>query len=87
LFIWRSHLLARERGERTAGSLRFTLTAAYLLLLPVLFSYALNGWLVRWSLPEFTSAFVGLLSSVQVLVVSALGLLAAGVVGFVIKKA
>jgi hypothetical protein len=86
LFIWRSHLLARERGERTAGSLRFTLTAAYLLLLPVLFSYALNGWLVQWSLPEFASAFVGLLSAVQVLVVSALGLLAAGVVGFLIKK-
>jgi hypothetical protein len=54
-------------------------TVIYLLMLPVLFSFGLNGPLVTWALPDFASTFLAFLSLVQVLVVAVLGLLLCGV--------
>ena len=73
-FIWRSGVLRMGKDERSAALMRFSMSVIFFLLLPVLVSYALNGWLTTWTLPEFTSAFVSLLSTVQVLVVAAVGL-------------
>ena len=46
----------------------------YLLLFPVLVHFSLNGATATWTLPEFWSAFIGLLSLIQILVVAAVGL-------------
>ena len=77
VFIWRSGVLRLGKDERTAALMRFSLSLVFILLLPVLFSYALNGWLPVWTLPEFSSAFVSLLATVQILVAAAAGLVLA----------
>ncbi len=59
--------------------LDLVLTTLYILALPVLFSFALNGALVTWALPEFASTFLGFLSLIQVLIVAVLGLLLCGI--------
>jgi hypothetical protein len=74
VFIWRGGVLDLGNDERSAALMRFSMSVISLLLLPVLVSYALNGWLTSWTLPEFTSAFVSLLSTVQIMVVAAAGL-------------
>jgi hypothetical protein len=59
--------------------LDLALTILYLLLLPVLFSFGLNGPLVTWALPDFASTFLAFLSLLQVLIVAVLGLLLCGI--------
>lgn len=54
-------------------------TMLYLLALPILLHAAINGPLVTWTLPEFYSAYLALLSLTQSIVIAALGLLLAGV--------
>jgi ABC-type phosphate/phosphonate transport system permease subunit len=58
--------------------LGLTLTVAYLLLLPVLWSFVLNGTLVTWTLPEMVSMFLGFISLIQILVVAVVGLALTG---------
>ncbi len=70
----------RQGALRAAGStLSLTWTILYLLFLPVLVSFALNGVLVTWTLPDFLSMFLAFLSILQVLVVAVVGLLLSGV--------
>ena len=56
---------------------------AYLLLLPALWSFALNGAVITWTLPDFPSMFLGFLSLLQILVLPLVGtvlsIVAAGV--------
>jgi len=59
-------------------SLGFALLVIYLISLPVLVSFALNGLVVRWTLPHFPSMFPAFLSILQALVVAAAGLMLAG---------
>ncbi len=59
--------------------LELALTILYLLALPVLFSFGLNGVLVTWSLPDFASLFLGFLSLAQALFVAVFGLLLCGI--------
>jgi len=66
----------RKGAETALGYLWFTL---YLLALPILLSFAINGSSVTWTLPEFYSLFIGLLSLIQSMIVAALGLLLVGV--------
>jgi hypothetical protein len=65
----------RRAAEVTLGYVWFTL---YLLAVPILLSFAVNGPLVVLTLPEFYSLFVGLLSMIQALFVAAVGLLLTG---------
>jgi hypothetical protein len=67
---------ARKAAETTLGYLWFTL---YLLALPILLSYAINGFTITWTLPEWYTMFIGLLSLIQMLVVALLGILMVGV--------
>ncbi len=46
----------------------------YLLVLPILMSFAINGFSVTWTLPEWNTLFIGLLSLIQVLFVALAGL-------------
>jgi hypothetical protein len=66
----------RKAAETALGYLWFTL---YLLALPILLSFAINGFTVTWTLPEFYSLFIGLLCLIQSMIVAALGLLLVGV--------
>jgi hypothetical protein len=73
-------LKAFRRGPRQASevALGLTLLTAYLLLLPVLWSYVLNGVRVTWTLPEMSSMFLAFISLIQILVVAVAGLALTG---------
>jgi hypothetical protein len=68
-------------GSRKAAetSLGFVFLTIYLLALPVLVSFAVNGPLVTWTLPEFYTSYIALLSLIQGLLVAAIGLLLMGI--------
>lgn len=78
-------LHAFEDGPRKAAetSLGFVFFTIYLLALPILVSFAVNGILVTWTLPEFYTSYLALLSLIQWLLVAALGLLLAGAAGLI----
>lgn len=73
-------LHAFESGPHQASetSLGFVLFTLYLLALPVLVSFAINGILVTWTLPEFYTIFIALLSLIQWRFVVAVGLALTG---------
>jgi hypothetical protein len=74
----------RGGPERAASlTIALALVTVYLLALPILWSYALNGLFVTWALPEFGSLFLGLISGVQALAVAAGGLLLGGVAALI----
>lgn len=64
-------------GEATLWTLDMVLFIIYLLLLPGLWSYALNGTLVGWTLPHFRSMFLSFLALIQMLTVAVVGILLA----------
>ncbi len=80
-FIPMIGLRAFRRSPRAAAgiSLGFVWFTLYLLALPVLLSFALNGVTVTWTLPEFYTLYIGLLSIIQSLIVAAIGLLLTGI--------
>jgi hypothetical protein len=51
----------------------------YLLALPILLSFAINGLSVTWTLPEWNTIFIGLLSLIQWLFVALAGLFLIGI--------
>lgn len=55
------------------------LTTVFLTSLPVVISFVLNGALVTWTLPDYFTSFLALISLIEVLVLSASSLLLAGV--------
>ncbi|MFA5874935.1 MAG: alkaline phosphatase family protein, partial [Anaerolineales bacterium] len=65
----------RKAAETALGYIWFTI---YLLALPILLSFAINGFTVTWTLPEFYTLFIGLLSLIQSLIVAAVGLVLVG---------
>ena len=63
----------------------FSLLTIYLLFIPVLFSYALNGWKAAWALPEYNSVTVAFINTLQILFIAVLGIGLAGVLNLVIS--
>lgn len=55
------------------------LTTVFLTSLPVVLSFVLNGALVTWTLPDYFTSFLALLSLIQILVLSGSCLLLAGI--------
>lgn len=78
LVLWR--LGASRKSPRYAAgiSLWLALFSIYLLSLPVLLSFTINGLLVGWTLPDFSSMFLAFLALIQILFVGILGLLFGG---------
>jgi hypothetical protein len=74
-------LKAFHHGVRQAAkqSLALVWVIIYILSLPVLFNFSLNGFLVDWRLPDFPSSFLGFLSLVQILFVGLLGPVLTGI--------
>jgi hypothetical protein len=66
-------------GQTASLSLGLALVTIYLLALPVLWSFFLNGALVTWTLPDFASTFLAFLSLIQILIVAVWGILLTGV--------
>lgn len=64
-----------RRGPRQAAELALglTLITVYLLSLPVLWSFMLNGALVTWTLPDMGSLFLAFIALIQILIVAVLG--------------
>jgi hypothetical protein len=78
LVWWGLRALDKSPVEATGSGLSFTFVVIYTLLLPVLWSYVLNGVFITWTLPDFPSLYLGFISGVQILAVAVLGLLGAG---------
>ena len=71
-----------KRRQAAETTLAMTFVILYLLSLPILWSFALNGALgavVSWTLPDVASAFMAVLFTLQSLVVAAAGLVLTGV--------
>jgi len=84
LIAWLVVLLGRKAFQGGAGqaaslTLGLALVTIYLLALPVLWSFLLNGALVTWALPDFASTFLAFLSGIQILIVAVLGIVLTGV--------
>jgi hypothetical protein len=63
-------------GSRRAAeyTLALTFSILYLHALIILWSYSLNGVIITWALPDFSSMFLGFLSLLQSLMVASVGL-------------
>jgi hypothetical protein len=79
IFLLGYHVFRQRPAQSANTVLNWILVTVALLALPVLFSYTANGLLVTWRLPNFLSMFLGFLSVLQILLVSVLGMLLAGI--------
>jgi hypothetical protein len=75
---------ARKAAEASLQSVWFVL---YLLAIPVLLNFSINGVTPTWTLPEFTVQFLGFFALVQCLFVAAVGLLLTGIAALIAKFA
>lgn len=66
---------SRHAAETTLGFVFFII---YLLALPILVGFAVNGFVVTWTLPEFYTSYISLISLIQWIFVAIFGLLLAG---------
>ena len=76
-------ILNRRAGALSIAAelaIQQALVITAVLLLPVLWSFVLNGALISWILPEFASSFTGLLCLVQILFVCLSACLLVGVI-------
>lgn len=73
-----THFLERDPLQAGLAALDLVFASIWLLSLPVWWSVFLNGALITWTLPEFSSMFLGFLSLVQILMLAVLGMLLAG---------
>lgn len=73
-------LRAFQTGSRKAAetTLGFVFITIYLLALPILVSFAVNGFVVTWALPEFYTSYLALLSLIQWIFVAVFGLVLTG---------
>jgi hypothetical protein len=68
---------AKKAINTTLGYMWVTI---YLLALPILLSFAINGVLVTWTLPEWYTLFIGLLCLIQTLAIALVGLFMTGII-------
>jgi len=68
----------REPGEASWLTLELTLVTVFLLALPVVWHFMLNGIMATWTLPDQASMFLAFISILQILVVSISGLVLIG---------
>ena len=76
---WFKHT-PRQAAE---SALAFTFVTIYLLSLPILLSFAINGTLVTWTTPEMASMFLSFLSLLQALIVAIVGLILTGITSLI----
>lgn len=86
LALWR-RLFRLSPGEAARWTFELAFMVVFMLAIPILWSFALNGASATWTLPHFTSMFLGFLSLIQILAVSAVSLILAGVTGIIARAA
>ncbi|MHC1739532.1 MAG: alkaline phosphatase family protein [Anaerolineaceae bacterium] len=69
-----------EAAKRTFGLI---LTTAFIAGIPAILNFVLNGVLVTWTLPNYLFSFLFILSGIQILVISLLGLVLVGITALV----
>ncbi len=74
-----SKVLKQKPVEAVLNTFGLGLTTVFLLALPVTLSFVLNGVLVTWTLPDYLTSFLSLLSLIQILVICAITLILAGI--------
>lgn len=84
IVAWLFTMLASKAFKKGPGIsvrivLRFLWCILFLLAIPIFVSFAINGFVVTWSLPEWHTLFLGLLSLIQILILGVLGLLLVGI--------
>ncbi len=67
----------RKAISTMLGYIWFTI---YLLAIPIFVSFAINGFVVTWTLPEWYTLFIGLLCLIQLMAVAIVGLLMTGII-------
>jgi hypothetical protein len=65
----------RRTIDITLGYIWFII---YLLALPILLNFAINGFMVKWTLPDWYTIFIGLLCLIQVIIVALVGVIMVG---------
>ena len=83
LFAWLAmslglRLFNKPTRQAAMYSLGFVFITLYLLALPIAWSYALNGGLLSWTLPDVASRFLEVLFTLQGMIVAVTGLLLTG---------
>jgi hypothetical protein len=78
----RLKLLGLGRAQAAGRTLDLALVTIYLLAVPILLHFAINGLFITWALPDFQIFFLALLALIQVLFVALSGLLLAGLSAF-----
>ncbi|NOY98172.1 MAG: hypothetical protein GXP40_03070 [Chloroflexi bacterium] len=81
----RLNIFRKGAAKAAQATLALTCITLYLLLLPILWSYALNGAVVTWALPDLASMFMGFISIVQSLMVAVIGLALTGVAALIAR--
>jgi hypothetical protein len=93
---WLAALLDRgvfrlSPSQAALWSLNLSLVTVWLVSLPLLWSFVLNGLSITWTVPDFPSLFHGFLSLLQILFLSVMGIalagIAAGVAGYQVRRA
>jgi hypothetical protein len=73
------HYYKLTPGEATLKTFSLVFTVAFINGLPAILSFVLNGALLTWTLPNYLIEFLALLSIIEMLIISAAGLIFAGV--------
>lgn len=75
-------LFVRQRqspAQIASLTIIFTLITLAFTAIPLFWSFALNGPLIAWTLPDFPSMFLGFLATLQCLTLAGLGILLSGI--------
>jgi 2,3-bisphosphoglycerate-independent phosphoglycerate mutase len=78
--------LAKKSANAALDIFGLGLTTVFILGLPVILSFVLNGVLVTWTLPDYLTSFISLLSLIQILVVCVVTLLFVGIITLLILR-
>jgi hypothetical protein len=85
VFVLGTRLFFRPLTDAGRLTLGWALLAVGFVGLPALVSYAINGPLIGWTLPEFWTFFVGFLGILQCLFISIFGIIFAGIAALISK--
>ncbi len=78
-YAWAAGLYRLPPLQSAQRALSLALVIIYILFIPVLWHFAINGAVTTWTLPQFGAHFFALASLVQILFVALVGLLLAGI--------
>jgi hypothetical protein len=90
VFAWLVYFLGQRLYRQSSSqsillNLDMVLVVTYLLLLPYLVNFVLNGVRVTWTLPDFLTSFLGFLSLLQIFMVVVVGMLLSGLAGLITR--